>query len=149
MAPSRFPPISARLQIAVLSAAHRSDWEEIYGEIEPDLDAESKPAVPSKLPDPRLDILILGATGAKVGLCALCVELSHRSLHVFLRRNSHDIWTRLFRQVLCPLSSLKPPCEPCPGARHHWDHGLHGRLAEVDIAKQRPRAVRLLPALGI
>ena len=43
----------------------RSDWDEIFGEIEPDPDLPAPPSVPAGLPDPRIDILILGATGAQ------------------------------------------------------------------------------------
>ncbi|CAE7397021.1 unnamed protein product [Symbiodinium natans] len=60
-----------------VNVAWWSDWEEIYGEIEPDQEVESI-SIPSKLPDPRIDLLILGATGITGTLACMVMQRSPR-----------------------------------------------------------------------
>eukprot|EP00439_Symbiodinium_sp_Y106_P076933 s2218_g15.t16 len=61
-----------------VNVAWWSDWDEIFGEIEPDPDLPAPPSVPAGLPDPRIDILILGATGITGTLACMVMRRQMR-----------------------------------------------------------------------
>ncbi|CAE7839879.1 unnamed protein product [Symbiodinium necroappetens] len=61
-----------------VNVAWWSDWDEIFGEIEPDPDVQAQSSVPAGLPDPRTDILILGATGITGTLACMVMRRETR-----------------------------------------------------------------------